>query len=406
VSQRTSPIHRLPAASACALWLALLLAPAAGRAQPAQINQGQATGGESGLLHGFNVAVDVWAISGLDFEPGAYLSQLYLVLMPSYDLGGRHFRGTWAERLRLSGRVFAQAELTGSSADLRGTGFSSPPVYGDTRGPAGGQATTGGELPGWQERGGLERRPALSDLWLAGFHDKLATVPGLDADLQAGLRVVLPLSAYSLNAGMLAAPSAFLGLARSLAPGLPLDLSWGVRLTRYVFRTGTMPRASRGGTVEVNGREVEPYSPESTGDPAPGWMVTQTFNVGLTLPHDVTLSLSYSLFSTWNVAPSDCAVPGVATADLCRDGPLVTGAGPGNWNEYGYFLADVTWAASPLGSMGLGLSTYAPVRTLDGSLGNPFFRVNRDNLTTLYLSLSTDAESIAKQLAPKKVDAE
>lgn len=367
------------------------------RAQPAQVNQGQASGaGEDALLRGFNLTVDLWGISGLELAPDAYLSQLYVVLTPTYDLGGRHFRGTWAERLRLSGRLFVATEFTGNSAWLRGPSYPDPSLGGPVSGPTGGQPTTGGELPGWTDRAAPERRSDLSDLWLAAFHDKVATLPVVDVPVQAGVRLVLPLSAWSRNVGMIAAPSLYVGVARSLAP---VELSYGVRATRSFYVNPDVRRSGRGGPVLVNGREVEPYRPATTGDALPGWLVMQSLNASVSLPRNVTLSLSYSLFSQWSAMPAGCSVEGVPTADTCRDGALVKPRNPGGYSEFGYFLADVTWTGSPWGAIGLGLSTWAPVRNPDGTLGNPFVRVDRNNWTTLYLSLSADAESLARRLS-------
>ena len=49
-------------------------------------------------------------------------------------------------------------------------------------------------------------------------------------------------------------------------------------------------------------------------------------------------------------------------------------------------------------TVGLGLSTFQPLRQPDGTLANPFLRFNRDNHSSVYLSLALNAESLASAI--------
>jgi len=59
---------------------------------------------------------------------------------------------------------------------------------------------------------------------------------------------------------------------------------------------------------------------------------------------------------------------------------------------------EVDWRPFSWGTVGVGISTFQPIRRPDGTLANPFVRYSRDNYTTVFLSLSVSAEAVAEAL--------
>lgn len=360
-------------------WLATMLALALGasaRAEEVSATPPPATFG------GFDVGVSLFEVSGLSFEAEAYENQLALVLSPSFDLGSRFFSGTWAEPLSLAAELQLEGELSGSDSRFRGTHFGSSALLR--------QSPERLALPA-DQIDGLERRVLLSDLTLSASHDTLAKLPW-NVVVGGSVRVVLPTSISSWNASLVAAPSAAVSLSRELSR---FTFGYSLRGVLYLFGSATVPIAYNPEPVVVNGQEVEPYRPTS-GELNPSHGVVNTLSIAVELPRTWSLSAEYSLLDTWAHPLSGCQVPGVPTADVCRDGPLVGSVqmGGGQRDSHTFHL-EAGFKPLPWGSLAVGLSTFRPLRAPDGSIGNPFLHITRDNYSTLYLSFAVSAAELA-----------
>ena len=155
----------------------------------------------------------------------------------------------------------------------------------------------------------------------------------------------------------------------------------------------------------VGGREIEPYRPLHSGIANPEWGFVNGFTVGVELPKGFSLDLNYFLFNVLTYSPGGCAYqsPGLPTIDLCAEGDRLGQLNRPGQRDSQWFLAELDWAATDWLTLGLGISTFQSLRLANGDLANPLFRVNRDNDTTLYLSLALNAEGFATALRrPKK----
>lgn len=386
---------RTTAAAACALLCALALPAAAQRVDT--IDKGTS----NHTLGGLDLDLTFWEISGLDTSPGAYENQALLIFEPRFRLGHRFFRNTWAEPLSVSARLFVEAELAGSDAAFRCGSFASPALFRDSpESQPIRQAQTGGaEGTARNNTDGVGRCVTTSDLWLSAFHGKLYTIPKLGIDLQAGARVVLPVSLESRNSGLQAAPSLYLALSKKIGR---FNVEYGFRAVKYFYNSTTAPIAAKEGTVTLNGQEIQPYHIESTGDLNPNYAFAHFFGFGIELPANFSIEIDYLLFNLYAHRPPPTAVPGVPTADLDSDGDAVHDARRPGQRDSQWFYIEVAWRPVSWGAIGVGLSTFQPVRLPDGSLANPVCRVNRDNVCTVFLSLSVNAESLATALKKKR----
>ena len=388
-----------PSALRFALLLGLLASPAM-----AQENVGAQKGkGQAATLAGFDLNFTLWESSGLDFSPEAYSNQLTLVFEPRYNLGKRLFAGRWAEPLSLSLRLLLTWELAGNDPGFRESSFASPTLLREVpeqvaiaqvQDPA---ATPYGRVDG------AERRLYVSDLWVSLVHGRLATIAKLGVEVGTSLRVVLPTSRESRTGGLHAAPSLALFLHRKLRR---FSLDYSFRTVKYFYSSTTAPiGGGPPGPVLVGGREIEPYRPLHSGIATPEWGFVNGFTVGVELPKGFSLDLNYFLFNVLTYSPGGCAYqsPGLPTIDLCGEGDRLGQLNRPGQRDSQWFLAELDWATTDWLTLGLGISTFQSVRLANGDLANPLFRVNRDNHTTLYLSLALNAEGFATALRrPKK----
>jgi hypothetical protein len=338
---------------------------------------------------GLDLGVTLSDASGLYFHRESYYNVLSLELAPSFALG-RMAAGSesWWAALDLSARLTLDFGLTNSEASFASNTYSRSQLYNAAESiPL--QAAGGGGIEGttrWPVR--------VSDLQLQLAHGKLFTIPGLGLDVGASLRAVAPLSRVSRNLGLITAPSAALGLGRSLGP---LEVGYDFRFTKY-FYTRTQPAiVGETSTFWLNGKQETTWRPESTGVTNPDYGFVHGLSLALHLPKGFGLSASYFLFLTRPHPNQGCAVPGVALANVCLDGIEVGAVDLAPWRAEQAFAAGLDWDAGPF-ALSLGLATTRGVRGADGKAAQPFIFINAYNATTVSLSLSTSPETIARFL--------
>ncbi|MBI3185433.1 MAG: hypothetical protein HYZ28_25110 [Myxococcales bacterium] len=362
----------LPAAIAIAV---LCAASSAGAGEPLE-------------LGGLELELTLTEVSGLYFSSEAYQNQAAVSLSPRFLAGRRFFEGKWAEPLTLSAELSVEAELMGNDSSFRGTSFASPALF----------RSSPEQLPLLSASGQVEgtgRRAVISDLTLAASHEKLALVPGAELKVSSDLKVVLPTSTASQVAGLWAAPSASVGLGRELGP---LGLGASFRAVKYFFGSTVAKVAPLEAPFVLNGREEQPYRPASSGVANPSHGFTTSLGVELELPRELSLSAEYSLVHTWAYPLEVCAVDGVPTADVCRDGSAVGFVQKvGQRDDHSFYL-EVGWKPAEWASLALGLSTYRPVRADTLELTNPFIHVSPYNYSTVYLSLKLSAAELASAI--------
>ena len=383
----------------CALVVASLAplhrAEAGSSANPNALASSSAQG-ERPVLRGFDLNVTMWETSGLVFTREAYENQLTWYFEPVLKIGQQWFQGRWAEPLVLSGRLLVSTELAGNDATYRGATFSTPAILRDapeqtaiarTSQLAANASSATGSIDG------PSRQAWVSDLWLSLVHGRVVTIPRVGIDVSVGARVVLPTSRESRNEGLYAAPSLYLGLSRKI---WRFTLDYGLRGVKYFYSSRVAPIVPREGTILVNGQEVTPYRPATTGVATPNWGLVNGLSLSLELPRGVTVSAYYFVFNVFAHALETCAVPDVPTANVCTDGALVGDARSRAQRDSQWFLLDVEWQVRPWISLSAGLSTFGPVRRPNGDLANPFVRVTNENYSTVFVAVGLNAEEIAR----------
>lgn len=339
-------------------------------------------------LKGFDLELSVVSSSGIYFGAEGYTNSLSFSLDPSFAIGRRFFDGRWLEPLSVNLHLPIEAELTGTDGRFRGRAFASPNLY-DT------PEQVAIDTP-QRSVSGLNHQPVLlGDLWLGLNHAKLFTIPVVGIQFGAGLRGVLPTSTASRNAGLISAVS--LGVTADRAFG-PVTVGYSVRPTKY-FYSRTSPRiVPLSDTVLVNGKEEPVWRPDSTGVNNPDWGLVHGASVGVDLPKGFGVSVSYLLLHTAPLGTTQCIVENVNT---CTSGRLVGDARGSTLRSDHWFTAEASWKAKLL-TVALGLSTYRPVRASDGGYSQPFAVSDRNNYSTVYLSITAGAEQLASAILEKK----
>jgi hypothetical protein len=341
------------------------------------------------VLGGFDLHLTIFNSSGVYFGSEGYTNSFTLWLEPSFALGKRIAKGRWLEPLTISARVPFEFEVVGSDPRFRGTGFSSPTLFSN---PEQLPITQAQQPSSGQVDGTVHQAALIEDTWLSVSHPKLFTVPKLGVVFGGGLRAVLPTSSSSRNAGLITAGSVGVFAEREFGP---VEISYAVRPTKYFFSRPIPAISSTPGTFELNGKQEPTWQPGSTGVPNPDWAIVHGLSVDVKLPKGLSVSATYYLFHVSPNHPSTCTVEGVPTANVCLDGPLVGDVRHDAMRTDQWFLASIDWK-TPIVTAGLGLSTYRPLQDTNGKLAQPFFVSNRNNYTTVYLSLTFSAEELAQ----------
>ena len=345
-------------------------------------------------FQGFDLAVSLTDSTGLSFAPGSYYNVLSLWLEPSFHLGRRLLPGTWWAPFAVSLRMPIDFELSSNDPRFRGPGFSSASLYATPEAiPI--AVVRDASLAAWGTTDGAVRNPVqVGDLWLTVQHPKLFKVPALDVVVGASLRLVAPVSPQSRNTGLVTTTSLGVFLDRVLGP---LDVNYAGRFAKYFFTRTSPAIASSLPDPVINGQTTELWRPSSTGIPNPDYGYIHALGAAVQLPWGLSLGASYTLFHVKPLPLSGCGVPDVPTADVCTDGPAVGPVAQGTWRHDQAFQANLDWTGGPV-TLSLGLSTFRGLRAPDGTVAQPFVHVTRDNATTLYLSVSTSAEELARAL--------
>jgi len=367
-------------------------------------------------LRGFDLELSLTNSSGVYFAPEAYTNTLSLSFDPSFALGRRFFEGRWLAPLNVSAHVPIEIELTGSDPRFRARGFRSASLIDTPEQVPIAQAQT---PPSGMISGAGNEPALLGDTWLGVSHSKLFTVPVAKVVFGAGLRAVLPTSSASRNAGLVTAASIGLFLDRTVGP---VSVGYTVRPTKYFFTRSSPSIKGIGETVVVNGKEEPVYRPVSTGAFNPDWGIVHGLNASVDLPMSLGLSASYLLLHVAPLRPSTCAVEGVPTADTCTDGAALGGLNRSAFHHDQWFTFELDWKPKWV-TLALGVSTYRPLMqtTSQGRQGTegcataaeceaptrkavaqPFLSFDRNNYTTLYLSITASAEQLAQAISEKK----
>ncbi|MBX7114918.1 MAG: hypothetical protein K1X64_11380 [Myxococcaceae bacterium] len=345
-------------------------------------------------LKGFDVELTLFDSSGVYFAAEAYTQTLSLEITPSYAFGKQWFKGSWGEKLSASVRLPIEAELTGNDPRFRGRSFASPSLFDFPEQVVideNSEVTTSGSVEG------LAHQPVLlGDLWLGVSHNKLYVIPKLEVTLAANMRAVIPTSVASRNSGLITTLSLGLSAEREFGP---LTLSYVFRPAKYFYSRSSPALIPLTETVQVNGRETTLWRPDSTGNTNPHFGLSHAVELSAKLPLGFSLSASYVLTQVAPLPLSGCAVEGIPTADVCRDGPLVSDLRGSAWREDHWFSAQADLELKAF-TVSLGVSTYRPLRDTNGSVSQPFWSANRNNYTTVFLSVATSLSQVAELYDP------
>ncbi len=337
---------------------------------------------------GFDFGFTSYLSSGVFFAPESYTLTMTFWLEPSWRFGAVFFKDTWFEGLSLAARLPVELELTGSDGRFRGTAYTSATFFNSQEG-----------LAQLAPQAGLVDGPAhtpviLGDLWLSLIQGKTLTIPGVGISLANSLRLALPTSQGSRNAGYVAGLSLGFIFDKSLGP---VHLTYVFRPAKYFYARAVPERTGSVDTAVINGRTETLWRPPSTGVANPSFGFINGLSASVELPLGFSISSSYFLFNIMPFPLGECAVQGVPQA-TCAEQPAFGGS---QWRNDHWFLASVDWTKGPV-SLSLGLSTYRPINQPDGKLAQPFFESSRNNSTTVYLSFSTSAEQLVDSLAPRE----
>jgi hypothetical protein len=341
-------------------------------------------------LYGFGGSLSFYDSSGITGPNGdSYENSVAFYIEPIWHVGKLFWKNTFFEKMSIGARLLVSTEITGNEAGYRGQQFNSPQLF-DAGVPGAilvNQNATASSVPG-QQISGTGRIWTTSDLWLNVDHPQLYTIPVVDVKIGGNLRGIFPTSLLSRDVGLQGGISPAVSFGRSFFKKR-LTVGYTFRFIKYFFENTTQNYNAINQPVVVNGQQVTPYQPSTTGVLNPEWAVWHALNAKVQITKKLDISATYLFISNFTYPNStNCTVQGVPGANLCTDGQAVGDViGPGQraQRDAQWFLGSINYDFLDWLSAGIGISTYQPLRKEGLGIANPFLRtVATANLTTIF----------------------
>lgn len=384
----------------------------AARAQLANAITGTPSKDEPPRLGGFDLDFTLSDSTGLNAVGQNYRNELSLYFEPRWALGKVLLpnAGRWS-KLALSGRFVLTQGLAGTGAEYYGSEVRSGPQGTCSRiVPSADGGVVDPRQVGYCHPPSADRRLDYSDIWLTAGVPRVVTIPRVNVDVPASLRVILPLSAQSRFQTLRFGLTATSGLVRAfLSDRLRVIYTAGFTKNFHAYTTpGLAPEGI--GAAETGGATSSPLAGVGIsnlyGDPSR--VGTAGFNTSFSLSN--ALSARYSFTERWSADVlymwvdgftygHRCQVDIVGGVDTCRTGAAVAAASGSEITARGHKRSQVFWVTAsyqvrPWLGLSLAWVNWAPRMMPDSSYRQGFISTDYNAFTSVLLSASTSLDQI------------
>ncbi len=233
----------------------------------------------------------------------------------------------------------------------------------------------------------------ISDVFLDLVYTSIFTVPQLDIQLDAGLRIQIPTSLLSQAETQYLAAGPDLRLTRSFDVLDGLVLSYQFRYLKYVNRFSTVQRevcpygqpASAGELAESGALAVSSHCQLGQAARSHGFfnlaMVRLDFLRGTSLPMNLMIAAQFMNFLTYGLPEAGVDVAG-------RERPVTPLHDAQNHQAAIWYVVALGMELTPWMSATLGASSISPQLRPDSTYTAPFF----NRYTNIYMNLTFDIE--------------
>ena len=352
--------------------------------------------------------------TGLNSVGENYRNDLVFYFEPSWNVGARYLKNTWAKTFAIAARLAVTQELAGTDdATFNGNANSGPHGTCSNITPS----TQGGVVDptqvGYCHPAGNDRRADYSDLWITFKMPRVYTIPKLGVTISPSVRFVAPTSLESR----------YNNLALSITPSLGLGRSfWKDRLhVGYSFGFTGNIRTQSTASLNPQGPSTSTYTPtgnnyynsfsalsnfyldptKSTGGIGTQFSLLNVLSAGATINDKWSIDLLYILVNPYYNPDCNTTVNG-QPFDLCASGSAVaanSGSALSRSAKGGQQIFWLTVGYQPLDYLGIGLAyiTSSPTYNPDSSYRQGIFSADYNAFTTVQLSATLTIDKLVSK---------
>lgn len=368
-------------------------------------------------FYGFSFDFTLADGTGLNSVGQNYRNDLAFYFEPSWNVGARFFRNTWAKTFSIAARFAVTQELSGTDeASFNGAANAGP--HGTCGTPTINNGVVDPTTVGYCNPAPNDRRADYSDLWLTFKLPKVYTIPKAEIGISPSLRFILPTSMQSRFQTLIMGITPSLSLSRGFWKD-KIHIGYGVSYTKNIHQyqvAGINPQT--GGAAATDGSNpydgavgtsisnfyADPTRVSSVGGFNVSQSVAQTFSGSIQITDKLGLDLLYILVSPFTyVEGSYCntTVNG-SPYDLCTAGDAVASSSGSYLSRGQKGMTQVLWLtvgyqALDWLNVSLAWINWAPTYHPDGSYRQGIISTDYNAFTTLQLGMTVTIDKLANK---------
>jgi hypothetical protein len=355
--------------------------------------------------------------TGLNSVGQNYRNDLAFYFEPSWAVGPRFLKGTWARGLLIGARFAITQELSGTDeASFNGVANTGPHGTCSNITPINGVVDPG--QVGYCNQAPNDRRADYSDLWLNFRLPRLYTIPKAAIAVSPALRIILPTSAQSRYQTLIMGFTPSLSFTRSFWRNR-INAGVGVSYTKNIHNSvvpqinpqtggaaGTSGENAYDGAVgtSISNFYADPTRVSSVGGFNVSQQVAETVSGSILLYKNLTLDALYILIQPFTYVEGNyCnyAVNGTPY-DICAAGNSVASASGSYLSRGTKGMTQVLWLTLGYQAMdwlnvNLAWINWAPTYHPDGSYRQGIISTDYNAFTTVQLGMTVTIDKLASR---------
>jgi hypothetical protein len=355
--------------------------------------------------------------TGLNSVGQNYRNDLAFYFEPSWAVGARFLKHTWAKTLTLAARFAVTQELSGTDdASFNGSSNAGPHGTCSNINPINGVVDP--TQVGYCNPASNDRRADYSDLWLTVKMPRVYTIPKAEIAISPAVRFIFPTSMQSRFQTLVMGITPSLSLSRGFWKDR-IHIGYGVGYTKNIHQStiaGLDPKT--GGSAATDGSNpydgavgtsisnfyADPSRVSSVGGFNVSQSVSQTFSGSIQITDKLGFDALYILVSPFTYVEGNYCTTMVngQPYDLCGAGDSVAASSGSTLNRGTKGMTQVLWLT--LGyqaldwlNVSVAWINWAPTYYGNGSYRNGFISTDYNAFTTVQLGMTVTIDKLAQR---------
>jgi len=367
-------------------------------------------------FYGFSFDFTAADGTGLNSVGQNYRNDLAFYFEPTWNVGPRFLKHTWAKTFQIAARFAVTQELSGTDeASFNGNANSGP------HGTCSNVNITNGMVDptsvGYCNPPPNDRRADYSDIWLTFRMPRIYTIPKAEITISPSVRLYLPTSLQSRYQTLIMGVAPSLGFGRSFWKDR-IKIGYSLGYTKN-FHQSTVPvvnpgdPTATGGTAGSNSYDgavgttisnfyLDPSRAGTVGGFNVSQQVTNIFSGSIQITDKLGLDLLYILISPFTYVP-DCTITAQGQiVDTCASGNAVAASSGSTLSRGQKGMSQVLWLT--LGyqaldwlNVSLAWINWAPTYHPDGPYRQGIISTDYNAFTTLQLGMTVTIDKLAQK---------